>query len=402
MGFDLFIILLFPGFTMYRILYIGQDSTDYSRLRDSLPIYMKLEPQHERINLQTTLRSVRPHGIILPISNPGPDDFSFLKKIIVIPRVPGVIVTANYMTAAQAVSCMRFGAYDCLTGPVSGEVIGASLTRMIRPAGSDNNDLEKLNSGEFLAGKSSAVTALRNRLQKYSEMPYPVLITGETGSGKELAAKTIHLLSNRRKGPFTAVNCASYSDDLLGSEMFGCLKGAFTGSTDRPGLFEASSGGTLFLDEIGELSLRGQASLLRVIEEGYIRRMGSHRTKAVNVRIISATNKDLRKHMALGTFRNDLFYRINLLGVTVPPLRKRKGDIHRLSRDYLNTLPGETHWKIENSALSVLIRHSWPGNVRELQSVLLKASITAENGRLRASDLCIPDSEEARQQLYLL
>ncbi len=402
MDFGLFIILLFPDFPMYRILYVGQNSADYSRLRDSLPIFMKLEPQHERINLQATLRSVKPQGIILPISNPGPDDFSFLKKIIGIPRVPGVIVTANYMTAAQAVSCMRFGAYDCLTGPISGEVVGACLTRMIQPASPDDNTLDELNTRPFLAGKSSAVTALRDRLLKYSEMPYPVLITGETGSGKELAAKTIHFQSNRRKGPFTAVNCASYSDELLGSEMFGSLKGAFTGSTDRPGLFEASSGGTLFLDEIGELSLRGQASLLRVIEEGYIRRMGSHRTKNINVRIIAATNQDLRKNMKLGTFRNDLFYRINLLGVTVPPLRRRKGDIPGLSRDYLKTIPGEIPLKIENSALSVLIRHNWPGNVRELQSILLKASITAENGRLRASDISIPDQEEAHQQLILL
>ncbi len=391
-----------PGYSMYRILYIGQNSTDYSRLRDSLPLFMKLEPRHEQINLQTTLRSVRPHGIILPISNPGPDDFSFLKNLLGIPRVPGVIVTANYMTAAQAVSCMRFGAYDCLTGPVSGEVVGACLARMIQPVYPDDNASEKRSSGPFLAGKSSAVTALRDRLLKYSEMPYPVLITGETGSGKELAAKTIHFLSSRRKGPFTAVNCASYSDELLGAEMFGCLKGAFTGSTDRPGLFEASSGGTLFLDEIGELSLRGQASLLRVIEEGYIRRIGSHMTKNINVRIIAATNQDLRKNMKLGTFRNDLFYRINLLGVTVPPLRRRKGDIPRLTRDYLKTLPRGIPWKIENSALSVLIRHNWPGNVRELHSVLLKASITAENGRLRASDICLPDPEVAHQQLLLL
>lgn len=389
---------------MYRILYIGQNSSDYSRLKDSLPIYMKLEPQHERINLQSTLRSVKLHGIILPISNPGPDDFFYLKKIIGTPRVPGVIVTSNYLTAAQAVSCMRFGAYDCITGPVSGEVVVASLSRMIQPIDhdTDEKEFEKPTPEPFLAGNSSAVTALRNRLLKYSEMPYPVLITGETGSGKELAAKTLHYFSNRREKPFTAVNCASYSDDLLESEMFGSLKGAFTGSTDRPGLFEASRGGTLFLDEIGELSLRGQASLLRVIEDGYIRRMGSHRTKAVDVRIITATNKDLRKHISLGTFRNDLFYRINLLGVTVPPLRKRIGDIQRLSRDYLNNLPGDTVWKIEKSALSILIRHNWPGNVRELQSVLLKASITAENGRLRASDLCILNPEEEHQQLILL
>jgi two-component system nitrogen regulation response regulator GlnG/two-component system response regulator HydG len=221
-----------------------------------------------------------------------------------------------------------------------------------------------------------------------------VLLTGETGSGKELAAETIHNLSRYAEGPFTAVNCASYNDDLLGSEMFGSLRGAFTGSTDRPGLFEISNGGTLFLDEIGELSIRGQASLLRVIEEGCVRRMGSHKTRAVDVRIIAATNKNLQKGMKLGTFRKDLFFRLNLLGINVPPLRKRKADIPRLSRNYLKSLFPETPWRLESPAVSLLISHSWPGNVRELQSVLLKASINAERGIIRTRDICLSGTGE--------
>jgi len=369
---------------MYRILYIGQEKTNYSLLRDSLPLFMKLESEHERTKLRTALHSVKPHGIILPISSPCPEDFSFLKELIGIPRIPGVIVTANYMTAAQAVSCMRFGAYDCLTGPVNGDILVACLKRMIQP------DLEnEIDSEQELAGNSSAVRALRSRIKEYSHLPHPVLITGETGSGKELTARIIHNLSQRSNGPFTAVNCASYNDDLLSSEMFGSLKGAFTGSMDRPGLFEVSTGGTLFLDEIGELSIKGQASLLRVIEEGQVRRMGSHQTRAVDVRIIAATNKDLQKCMKIGTFRKDLFFRLNLLGLTVPPLRNRAEDIPRLSRNYLKTLLPKTSWRLESHAVSVLIKHSWPGNVRELQSVLLKASITAKKGKIRAEDICL-------------
>ncbi len=378
---------------MYRILYLGQDKTIYSRLRENLPIYMRLEPEYVRTRLEGSLRSAETHGIILPLYNPGPEDLSFLKGVIGIPEVPGVIVTANYMTTAQAVCCMRYGAFDCLTGTVNGEVMGACLNRMIHHSAPGlQAESESSSSYDLIAGNSTAVKDLRNRLIKYSELPYPVLITGETGSGKELAAKMIHNHSNRSNGPFTAVNCAAYPDDLLGSEMFGSRKGAFTGSIDRPGLIESSSGGTLFLDEIAELSLRGQASLLRVIEDGCVRRMGSHTVKSVDIRIVAATNQDLRYCMKQGTFRSDLFYRLNLLGVSIPPLRKRKGDIPRLVRDYLEKLRIDLNWRVDSTAMSVLINHNWPGNVRELQSVLLGASLSAGNGILRVKDIRIPDS----------
>ncbi len=374
---------------MYRILYLGQDKINYSRLRDGLPAYMRLETEQERKGLKDSLASERTHGLIIPLSNPGPDDLGYLKKVLGIPGVPGVIVTANFMTAAQAVCCIRHGAFDCLTGPVNGEVMGACLNRMIHichPGKSPDIEYPE----KLIAGDSSAIVDLIDRLIKYSDLPYPVLITGETGSGKELAARTIHLHSRRRNGPFTAVNCASYPDDILGSEMFGSKRGAFTGSVDRPGLFESSSGGTLFLDEIGELSIQGQACLLRVIEEGTVRRMGSNTTKPVDVRVVAATNRNLRESMKNGIFRSDLFYRLNLLGVTVPPLRKRREDIPRLTRDYLKKIRSDLHWRVESGAMALLVRYNWPGNVRELQSVLLRASLSAENGVLRTGDIAIP------------
>lgn len=370
---------------MYRILYLGQDINTYSRLREGFPSHMRLEPSYERTHLKESLSFSKTHGIILPLSYPGPEDLGFLKKVIGTPGAPGVIVTANFMTAPQAVCCMRFGAFDCITGPVDGRLIGASLERMIRPASSE---VEK--TDQLIAGSSQAVAKLTDRLVKYSDLPFPVLITGETGSGKELAARMIHRCGDRRGGPLTAVNCASFPDDILGAEMFGSKKGAFTGSVDRPGLFECSSGGVLFLDEIGELSIQGQACLLRIIEEGKVRRMGSNTTRPVNVRIIAATNRDLRVSMKLGTFRSDLFYRLNILGVTVPPLRKRKEDIPILTRNYLNEIRGDIHWRIDSSALAILVRYNWPGNVRELQSVLLRATLSAENGFLTAGDISIP------------
>jgi DNA-binding NtrC family response regulator len=369
---------------MYRILYLGQDKNTYTRLRDGFPIHMHLEPEHERNRLKERLSVSKTHGIILPFHSPGLEDFGFLKRIIGTPNVPGVIVTASYMTAPQAVCCMRHGAFDCLVGPVNGEVMGACLNRMIRPEKRKNQTPERL-----IAGRSQVVEKLLDRLEKYSDLPYPVLITGETGSGKELAARTIHSQSNRRCGPFTAVNCASFPDDILGSELFGSRRGAFTGSVDRPGLFESSNGGTLFLDEIGELSIQGQACLLRIIEDGVVRRIGANTTRAVDVRVVAATNRDLRYSMKNGIFRSDLFYRLNLLGVTVPPLRKRREDIPDLSRNYLRKIRSDVHWRVESAAMALLVRHSWPGNVRELQSVLLRATLSAENGVLRAGDIAI-------------
>jgi transcriptional regulator with PAS, ATPase and Fis domain len=272
------------------------------------------------------------------------------------------------------------------------DAVGACLNRMILPVKPPENT-GKYPGEDLLAGNSPAVVSLRRRLIKYSDLCFPVLITGETGSGKDLAAKTIHLHSPRNNQPFVTINCASYPEDLLTTEMFGSHKGAFTGSTDRPGLFESADKGTLFLDEIGELSIRSQGSLLRVIEDGYIRRIGSFKTKKVNVRIIAATNRNLRQCIREGTFRSDLFYRLNLLGVSVPPLRRRKEDIPVLARNYLAEIQQEIPLTVENAALTLLARYNWPGNVRELQSVLLRASLFAERGKIRKSDICLPYPE---------
>lgn len=367
---------------MYRILYLGQDKITYSRLREDFPLHMRLEPAFRRSHLKESLSSSETHGIILPLPSPGPEDLGFLKSVIGTPGAPGVIVTANFMTPAQAVCCMRQGAFDCITGPVNGKLVGASLERLIRPASVETRQTDRL-----IAGSSQVVERLTDRLIKYSDLDHPVLITGETGSGKELAARMIHRFGDRSGGPFTAVNCATFPDDIIGSELFGSKRGAFTGSVDRPGLFESSTRGVLFLDEIAELSLQGQACLLRIIEDGQVRRIGSNTSRAVDVRIIAATNRDLRVAVKNGLFRSDLFYRLDILGITVPPLRKRKEDIPVLTRNYLKKIRGDIRWRIDSGALAVLVRYDWPGNVRELQSVLLRATLSAENGVLKAGDL---------------
>ncbi|MDT8299421.1 MAG: sigma-54-dependent Fis family transcriptional regulator, partial [Spirochaetaceae bacterium] len=257
---------------MYNILYHGQHSGIYDRLKTSMPddVRLRLDPNRDRF--LDSLARHRPHGIILPLSSPTPDDLRYLRRLVDLPEVPGIIVTAEMMSAAQAVCCMRSGAYDCLTGPVTGEVLGAAICRMI-----GNRTISKTQSSDILIfGDSREAINLRRVLGSFAALDKPVLLTGETGSGKELAAKTIHRLSPRHDGPFVAVNCASYPDELLSSELFGSNRGAYTGSIDRPGFFEAAHGGTLFLDEIGELSQSGQVCFLRVLEEGRVRRIGSN------------------------------------------------------------------------------------------------------------------------------
>ncbi|MDF1568032.1 MAG: sigma-54 dependent transcriptional regulator [Spirochaetaceae bacterium] len=368
---------------MYNILYHGQHSGIYDRLKTSMPddVRLRLDPNRDRF--LDSLARHRPHGIILPLSSPTPDDLRYLRRLVDLPEVPGIIVTAEMMSAAQAVCCMRSGAYDCLTGPVTGEVLGAAICRMI-----GNRTISKTQSSDILIfGDSREAINLRRVLGSFAALDKPVLLTGETGSGKELAAKTIHRLSPRHDGPFVAVNCASYPDELLSSELFGSNRGAYTGSIDRPGFFEAAHGGTLFLDEIGELSQSGQVCFLRVLEEGRVRRIGSNQMRRVDVRIIAATNRDLRESMRIRRFRQDLYYRLNILGVTVPPLRKRRADIPVLTRNYLITLKTHQHWRVDSRAMALLAKHDWPGNVRELQSVLLKATLTAEKGLISAGDI---------------
>jgi len=367
---------------MYCILYYGDDKRIYARLKKNFPPNMNLVLANDWDHFQKTIRESTTHGVILAIRDPGPRDFRLIRRVINLPNAPGVIVAACRISAAQAVCCMRHGAFDCIAGPVNGSAIGASLNRMI-----GFNATESSKNRPLLTGSSHAVREIRARLKKFAKLPYPVLISGETGTGKELAAKTVHQHSDRSKGPLITVNCAAYADDLLGSEMFGTKKGAFTGAIDREGLIEHANGGTLFLDEIGEMSLRGQAFLLRVIDEGVLRRLGSNRPRPVDVRYITATNRKLSSAVEKGHFRADLYYRLNLLSVTMPPLRKRRQDIPELAHCYLQNLrPGVT-WRLETETFASLARHNWPGNIRELQSVLLRATITAKKNLVLPKDI---------------
>ncbi len=244
---------------------------------------------------------------------------------------------------------------------------------------------------ERLVGKSAAMREVFRRLKLAADSDVTVLVTGESGTGKELAAAAIHARSARRDKPFVAVNCAAFSESLLESELFGHVKGSFTGATsDKPGVFESADGGTLFLDEIGDVGPAVQVKLLRVLQEREIRRVGDTRTRSVDVRLLTATNQHLRSLVAAGKMREDFFYRINVFEIHMPPLRQRREDIPLLVEHFIKELckaAGRSVDGISRDALNLLVEHPWPGNIRQLRNAIEHACVTVTGDRISYLDL---------------
>jgi len=240
---------------------------------------------------------------------------------------------------------------------------------------------------DWLSGVSRAMQIVRQRISDYGSADAMVLIGGETGTGKELAARALHAASSRAAGPFVAVNCAALPPDLVESELFGSTRGAFTGASHaRPGLFDAARGGTLLLDEIGELPRSVQAKLLRVLEAGSYRPLGAVREKQAEARVLAATNRDLERLCASGEFRLDLYYRVAVLRIELPPLRERRGDIPGLVHHFI-ARAGRPPRTVAPEAMARLLAHAWPGNVRELRSVVERTLLRASNHLIDAFEL---------------
>lgn len=309
--------------------------------------------------------------------------------------LPVIVITA-YATVELAVESMRDGAFDFLPKPFHPEAVKACLRRAC-----DHSRLARENmrlraevvdrASQEIIGTSPAIENVRRRIAQVAPTNAAVLILGETGTGKELAARAIHRASRRSGGPFVAINCAALPENLLESELFGHERGAFTGADRaREGLFEAARGGTLFLDEAGEMSLGLQAKLLRVLNDGIVTRVGATSGRHSDVRVIAATNLDLQQAIAAGRFREDLYYRIAVFPVAVPGLRDRVSDLplladHLLARISVD-LAVPTH-RLAPDACELLRRHSWPGNVRELRNVLERAAIVADGDVIEAEDI---------------
>jgi DNA-binding NtrC family response regulator len=304
------------------------------------------------------------------------------------PRVPVVVLT-GYGTVGTAVEAMKLGAFDFLEKPLEID----DLTRLIERAigEPDEAPLFRVAGAPPIVGAHPRLRAAIRLLQRVGPTESTVLLTGESGTGKELFARAIHALSPRRGGPCVALNCAAIPETLIENELFGHEKGAFTGADRRQGgRFEQAAGGTLFLDEIGELPLAVQGKVLRALEERTFERVGGGRTQRADVRLVAATNRDLAGMVDDGEFRTDLFFRLNVFPIELPPLRERTSDIPLLARHLLAEIAQRHHAeppRLEESAAELLAAEPWPGNVRELANVLERAVILAEGPALRAADL---------------
>ncbi|MFP3999263.1 MAG: sigma-54-dependent transcriptional regulator [Desulfobacterales bacterium] len=312
------------------------------------------------------------------------------------PAIPIVIMTA-YSSVESAVEAMKAGAYDYLTKPLDFDELKLTIERALehtRLRDENKNLKEQLHSltnSRHIVASSPEMKSLLEMVATIAPSEATVLITGASGTGKELIAKTIHANSNRSKGQLVTVNCAALTESLLESELFGHEKGAFTGAERRrDGKFVQADHGTLFLDEVGEMSMAMQAKLLRVLQEGEIQRVGGDTSISVDVRIIGATNKDLSLMVADGGFREDLFYRLNVVNIHVPPLAKRTDDIPVLAQHFTNLYAQRNRKKIKGftpQAMDRLLKHGWPGNVRELENVVERAVILSPGEYITEKDL---------------
>jgi two-component system response regulator AtoC len=308
-----------------------------------------------------------------------------------------VIVMSAYGNVDQALEAIKAGAYDYVQKPFKAEEVLLTLRKaeeretLRRENRALRQEIRKENLFEDILAKAPPMQAIFRTITKIADYKTTVLVTGESGVGKELVAKAIHRRSSRRGGPFVAVNCGAIPENLLESELFGYKRGAFTDATaDRTGLFEQANGGTLFLDEIGELPLPLQVKLLRVLQEETIRRLGDPKDIKVDVRIVAATHRDLSAETQAGRFREDLFYRVNVLPIVIPPLRERREDIpilidHFLARN--NARFGTAIKGIGPEGRRLLLEYSWPGNVRELENTIERAMVLCESDALDADDL---------------
>jgi two-component system, NtrC family, nitrogen regulation response regulator NtrX len=332
--------------------------------------------------------------VLLDIWLPGIDGMEALTRIQDLPQPPAVIMISGHGSIETAVRATKLGAFDFIEKPLSLEKINVLVRNALqqRRLQEENQTLRnELVHRYQVIGESVPMKALRQQIAVTAPTNGRVLIYGESGTGKELVARALHANSQRSKGPFVEVSCAAIPEELIESELFGHVKGSFSGATDdKTGKFQKADSGTLFLDEVGDMSLRTQSKVLRVLEEQRIEPIGSNQTLRVDVRVLAATNKNLEQEIARGSFRQDLFYRLNVIPFHVPPLRDRKEDIPVLARFFLNEFSAEYGKKtreLSDGALEILVRYPWPGNVRELKNLVERLVIVCPQARIEPHHL---------------
>ncbi len=378
---------------------------DESAIRDALRMILEHEGHRvtEAADGEQAVAAVvagHPEAVLLDVRMPRLSGLDALRRVREIaPEVP-VLMISGHGTIDTAVEALRLGAHDFLEKPLEREVVLRRLESALARARLEEEVSSRRLDDDVryrLVGESAAIARLRALIERAGPTQATVLITGESGTGKELVAREIHRASARTGGPFVKVNCAAVPDDLIESELFGHEKGAFTGAAARQrGRFARAHGGTIFLDEIGDMSVRTQAKVLRALECGEIEPLGAGGPVRVDVRVLAATNKDLRDEMAAGRFREDLFYRLGRLPIHLPPLRERRDDIPLLVDHLAALICRENNLRprrFASAALDVLSERPWPGNVRELRNTLERAIILAPGPTITVADL--PESEPA-------
>jgi two-component system nitrogen regulation response regulator NtrX len=336
----------------------------------------------------------KPQLVFMDVKLPGIDGLEGLRRLRAQHPDAAVVMISGHGTIQTAVEATQLGAYDFLEKPLDTDRVLLTVRNAMShlQLQEENARLKQSIEGRYeIVGESPAIRALLRTIEKIGPTPARVLITGENGTGKELVARALHLRSPRARRPFVEVNCAAIPSELIESELFGHVKGSFTGAiADRSGKFEQADTGTLFLDEVGDMSAAAQAKVLRVLEDGVLTRIGGSRPVAVDVRVITATNKNLPDEIAAGRFREDLYYRLNVIPVTVPPLRERRQDIPLLTRYFAAQIAereGTAPRRIRDDAIERLAAHDWPGNVRELRNTVERLLILAAGPEITAADV---------------
>jgi two-component system, NtrC family, response regulator HydG len=383
---------------MYRILVVDDDETLRLTLVSSLSrAGHKVEAADDGLQaIEMVKKSQDFDFILLDVNMPNISGLKALEKIKELKPQTSVLILTAYSNVQDAVTAIKNGAYDYLEKPVE----TSKLIEMMQNAKNAHGlvELASLSApsllfdhGRKMIGDSRSMNRVFEIINKLSKVDTSVLIRGESGTGKELVARALHFNSQRKKGPFVAVNCAAIPENLIESELFGHEKGAFTGADKKKiGKFQFASGGTLFLDEIGDITQQMQVKLLRVLQEKQFTSVGSNHEVAAKVRIIAATNRHLEDMIKDGSFRSDLFYRLNVLPITLPPLRDRAVDIPELANFMVikfNQVHGREITKIDPQAVKILTTYAWPGNIRELENVIEHAFIVGSGNTITAEDL---------------
>ena len=394
---------------MNRILIIDNDQAFLMALKNTLE-YNKYEavPLLNPLKTMEVLNEKHFDCVLLDVAMPGMNGLDLLQQIAKVHPLLPVIMISGESTISIAVDAIHQGAYDFLEKPIETKRLLLTIRKAIERknlANEKNVLLQQLSENYTMIGNSPEFRKVLQSIARFADTDLKILITGETGTGKELVARALHHNSKRNGRRFETINCASIPSELMESELFGHAKGSFSGAiSDHTGKFEIANGGTLFLDEIGDMDMRLQAKLLRVLEDGQIQKIGSNKTIEVDVRIISATNKDLGKMIEEGKFREDLYHRINMVEIHLPPLRKRKSDIKPLADYFLKKFAQTYNKKLlgfSPQAMQLLHDYDWPGNVRELQNVVHKIAVLCHQSIVPAEnvELALGLNPEMQSQL---